>query len=208
MQITKEQIKIIHTLKSSLKLDDRAYRAILEGFRVVSSRDMDYRAADELIVLLKGRAMASGAWKPAQRHSEVGSRDGMASPAQMRKIEAMWMHVSNRPTTDEKRKALHHFLDRRFQVSRLEWLPQHYVGRVIRVLEIMVQQQRSKGVQDGQQDNRLPGGGDAGVRQEGPGDSDHLLGPDGQTDNGELHECHPGRGDHTDPERLNADSSL
>jgi len=195
MQITKEQIKIIHTLKSALRLDDETYRAVLGAFRVTTSKDLAYLAAEELIVLLKGRAIGEEVWRPAQkRWSDVGPRDGMASPAQLRKIEAMWMYVSNRPTDKEKRASLHRFLENRFRISRLEWLPQHYVGRVIRVLEIMIQQERNKAnVPDIQQAD-----GPAGAGRGGPsklGDSGRLLGPGEQPAHGEPCECNAAGGD-------------
>lgn len=86
VMITKNQIKLVHTLKGALHLDDSAYREILDKwFHVRSSKDLTSAQAEELISELKKHAVSIGAWEsqPDQRKKfdEWESRTGgMATP--------------------------------------------------------------------------------------------------------------------------------
>lgn len=59
----KNQIKIIHTLKGALGLDDDTYRATLAGYGVQSSKDLKPAQAEALIRDLEAKAVAAGVWK-------------------------------------------------------------------------------------------------------------------------------------------------
>ena len=47
--ISPRQIKIIHTIKTKLGIDDAAYRTLLRGYAVMTSKDLTWREAEELI---------------------------------------------------------------------------------------------------------------------------------------------------------------
>lgn len=148
--ITPAQIRIIHTIKQKLGLSDEDYLSMLAAWKATSSKDMSKQHAKEFIDILTQRGQESGVWfqstgfnrrAKAPRFEHLGKRPGMATPAQLRKIEAIWMNVSRQETVKEKRMALNHFLSNRFEVSLIEWVPFEKVGKIIRTLEAMKQQE-------------------------------------------------------------------
>ncbi|MCL2689043.1 MAG: regulatory protein GemA [Chitinispirillia bacterium] len=147
---SRPQISMIHTLKSKIGLSDDDYRAMLEGFGVESSKDLTSLEAKEFIEALIKLAGQKGVVLtfPAIRCSrgftksangKSASSNGIASYAQQAKIKHLWSAVSRAPEPDQPR-ALNSFLEKRFQISRLEWLPRERVGKVIRTLETMIKQ--------------------------------------------------------------------
>lgn len=71
------------------------------------------------------------------KFSDLAGREGMASPAQLRKIEAMWMDVSKMPNYTAKQKALKGFLKRITGVEELRFLEDWQVQKVLRSIESM-----------------------------------------------------------------------
>jgi hypothetical protein len=141
MKASGQQIKIIHTLKSRLKLDESDYRALLSSYGVESSKELSYLLAKELVSKLQTRAEAAQVSTPKEkRFDKMGERPGMATPAQLRKIEVCWMEVSRAPTDDAKRKALVVFLRNHFEVSALEWISSDMASKVIRTIQAMKKQ--------------------------------------------------------------------
>ncbi len=63
MKIQPWQIKMIHTLKGALQLDDDTYRAILSGYKVTSSKELTAFTAGKLTEDLTAKATAAGVWK-------------------------------------------------------------------------------------------------------------------------------------------------
>ncbi len=61
------QIKLIHTLKGALSLDNDTYRAILAGYGVASSKDLSLSKAGLLLKDLEEKAIAAGVWKNKQK---------------------------------------------------------------------------------------------------------------------------------------------
>lgn len=145
MSTTKALCRKLHTLKGKLGMSEDDYRAMLAEYGVDTSKDLAYVEYRELVGRLENTAVAAGVWErleyrkaePQKRFEDLGRRPGMASPAQLRKIEAMWAAVSRADTTTARRKALDHFLSNRFGVDRVEWLPFETVPKVIRALSAM-----------------------------------------------------------------------
>lgn len=150
MNATKAQVRVIHILKSALRMDEDCYRAALAGYGVSTSKDLPLNRAVHLIERLQMQAVSAGVWKYRPeatrpgRFGDLQGRQGMASAAQLRKVEALWVYVSRQPTIEAKRDALHIWLEHRFHVARLEWLPEWMVGKVIKALESMVSQKEAK----------------------------------------------------------------
>lgn len=71
------------------------------------------------------------------RYEDLGFRDGMATPRQLRRIEAMWMGVSIAPDRASREKALKGFLKRLTGVEDLRFLESWMVQKVINALEHM-----------------------------------------------------------------------
>lgn len=89
------QIKLIHTLKGALILDDDTYRATLAQYGVASSTKLTPLKAGQLIKDLEAKAIHAGVWKnkqkkpgkPWQRPKNIESHGSRAE--QLKKIEAL-----------------------------------------------------------------------------------------------------------------------
>lgn len=92
---TAKQIKIIHTVKGALGLDDDAYRDMLAGYGVKSSKDLSHFKAAQFLADLERKAVAAGVWKVRGAPRGKGKRphnieQGRNSRArQLEKIEAL-----------------------------------------------------------------------------------------------------------------------
>jgi len=146
---TKDQLKLIHALKRALRLDDGEYRGLLGSYGVESSKDLGSPDAAKLIDWMQQQAVAAGVWKnhggkPKEKpYEHLKGRLGMASPAQLRMIEALWKVVSVCVDPDSRKKALRNFLSR-FGVSAPEFLPVNKVPAVINALQAMERQKLAK----------------------------------------------------------------
>lgn len=145
MSTTKALSRKLHTLLGKLGISDDDYRAMLAEYHVTTSKDLAYVDYRELVNNLEDMAVSAGVWQRREytegaskkRFDDLGRRTGMASPPQLRKIEAMWAKVSRAQTARDKRTALNHFLAGRFGVERIEWLPFETVPKVIRAIAAM-----------------------------------------------------------------------
>jgi phage-related protein len=139
-------IRLIHTLKSKLALSDDDYRAMLSSYNKTSSTSLSDSQAKELTQTLTTMAVKRGVWKkPAGRSykrkwDELGDRPGMASPAQLRKLEVMWSKVSRQPDAESRSEALVKFVMKITGVSQLDWMEPVHVRKVIRAIEAMQRQ--------------------------------------------------------------------
>jgi len=148
-RISPKQIKMIHTLKSVLAMEDDSYRDMLGAYGVETSIDLSYLDAHDIISRLTRHAEATGKWRtPDKRHNDLAGRPDMASPKQLRLIAALWGAVSRAPV-DMRDKALDAFLTNRFKIASIRWVRSRDVGKIVATLKNMALQQQ-KGVSDGQ----------------------------------------------------------
>jgi len=162
---SRPQIAMIHTLKSKLGMDDDSYRAMLSGFGVESSKDLSTANAkvfiESLMKQIKGGAMSlPKVSKPSVRDNSAlaenilngktryAASNEVATYAQQEKIRRLWDTVSRAPE-QERASALNNFLEKRFQISHISWLPRERVGKVIHTLKAM-QKQSNREEQDEQ----------------------------------------------------------
>lgn len=131
----------IHIAKKELGLEDDLYRDILyRKFRVGSSKSLSDSQALVLIHHFKGLgwspyAKASGDKVPPKKYDDLGKRDvDMASPAQLRKIEAMWHDIYR---GNDETKHLRQFLFNHFKVSDIRFLERKTAHDVIEALKSM-----------------------------------------------------------------------
>jgi hypothetical protein len=148
---TRPQIAMIHTLKSKLGIDDDNYRAMLSGFGVESSKDLSTADAkafiESLIAQIKGGGKVhirqvgttASADQVLNGKARYAASNEVATYAQQAKIRHLWDTVSRVPESDRAR-ALNNFLEKRFQISHLSWLPRERVGKVIHTLVAMQKQ--------------------------------------------------------------------
>ncbi len=140
--ITNRQKKKIHTIVHALGMPDEDYRNLLnKWFGVETCLKLNYSQAEVSIQRLEYIAAKMGKWEHWEdnrtKYNELGRRPGMASPAQLRMIEAMWAGVSYQKTSGEKGRALDRFIFNYFQISSLRFLESRHVKKIIRVLEEM-----------------------------------------------------------------------
>jgi hypothetical protein len=162
--ITPKQIKKIHALKNRLGWSDEQYREYLmsegDGF-AMSCKDLSETEADRLIKKMELAAAAKGVWKirggdspdsttpngvrksgtVPLKYDELGERPGMATPKQIRKIEAMWRDVSYYRNQEARERALRYFLKHIAGVDRLEFLEARQVSKVLKAIEKMKERQ-------------------------------------------------------------------
>lgn len=145
--ITPHQIKTIHTIKTAAGISDDEYRDMLGAFGVSTSKDMTGAQAIELISKLECIGIAAGTWKPRKkekRFDKLGFRPGMATPAQLRHLEGLWVSVSRQPTLHEKQASFNVFLNNRFQIGRIEWINEDMVAKIKHTLLSMRKNDVSK----------------------------------------------------------------
>lgn len=149
-RITDWQKKRIHVLASKLGLvsgvEDGPYRDMLEARAGVrSSLNLTYTKARDLIEGLEREATDLGVWKQHRwtaesgrlKYEDLGHRPGMASPAQLRMIEAIWKEVSYQATDEEKERAFRRFLNSHYHVVAIEWIEDWQAKKIIRTLNAM-----------------------------------------------------------------------
>ncbi|HOE18895.1 MAG TPA: regulatory protein GemA [Syntrophorhabdaceae bacterium] len=142
MDISKDQIRRIHTIIHALEMPDCDYRAFLDKwFGVTTCKKLTYREADVVIKRLEYIATKMGRWQPRegnkQKYDELGNRPGMAKPKQLRMIEAMWCDVSYQPDHEAKIKALNRFIFGFFRISHIRFLEDWQAKKIIRALQEM-----------------------------------------------------------------------
>lgn len=154
--ITAAQVKRIHTIVSSLRINDENYRAALEGrFNVTTCKALTLMQAKSFIAELEQVALqvdrerrqtqrdeaerTEEAAHP-KRFSDLGNRPGMATPPQLRKIEGMWQDVSIIPDADARNRALRRFVQRIAGVADLRFLDREGTSKVINALNAMEKQ--------------------------------------------------------------------
>jgi len=129
----------IHIAKKDLGLDGTQYEDVL---RANSGKESAALLTDAEAAAVLDHFEQLG-WKPRRRRKKkqgmalrfegLAGRPGMASPAQLRKIEATWM---THPGVLEKNEAaLRRFLINRFHVSGLRFIEDHQVGKILRAIE-------------------------------------------------------------------------
>jgi len=137
--VTDSQVKMIHTLKAILGVNDRDYRALLgEMFGVDTSKALVFEQAQYIIDVLKASAIRRGLWtEKKERFNRFQNRPGMATPAQLRMIEAIWSEVYPKPDQKAGEAALRSYLFRFFGVSDIRFLNSETVVKVLYALKQM-----------------------------------------------------------------------
>ena len=85
--ITKDQIKVIHTLKSKLKLSDDHYEALLSKYEVASSKELTKQQASFLIVELLEM-------NRKQKIKNARSESSKCTKSQLDLIADLWVKLS------------------------------------------------------------------------------------------------------------------
>lgn len=146
-KITKEQTRKIHTLVSALSLPDEIYRKGLNDlFCVDTSKVLTARQAAYLIDVLEMEGVMNGVWSRREyrdKYNELGRRPDMATPAQLRKIEATWNGLYPESDPEIHQRNIRTFLFRFFKVSDLRFLDQETANKVLYALRKMTQRKEA-----------------------------------------------------------------
>jgi len=135
---TSIQIKKIHAFKSLLKLGDMEYLNRLRPYRVFTSKDLTETQANVLIYHLQEEAIAAGVYVRRQAaYQNLYGRPGMASPKQLRMIEAMWADVSRAGTYAARANALKQFLHRFGVYGGLKAVTIYQARKIVTALQTM-----------------------------------------------------------------------
>jgi hypothetical protein len=121
-----------------------------EGFEV-SSLDLSYSEARDFIKEMEAEAVTRGVWKKNSgrpigsplRYDNLGKRPGMASPPQLRMIEAMWKAVSYTHDPEKRAAALRKFIFRLCSKSAMEFVEQRDVSKLVNAMKSMAMQKRT-----------------------------------------------------------------
>lgn len=140
MKANAQQIKIIHSLKNKLHLDEETYRGVLESYSVQSSKELDLSDACKLIQQWAKLGEQLGVWNNRQknRFKHLKNRSPhMATVKQLRMIQAMWRDVSRMPNATAREVALNAFIKRIVGISNIEWLEKLDIPKIIKAIQTM-----------------------------------------------------------------------
>jgi hypothetical protein len=117
---SRSQLARVHIAKRDLKLSDTMYRDFLNlCFGKRSAKNLSPHEVDELILHFKGLGWGNGS----------PSRPLLASPAQLCKIEAMWMQGPG--VRVKSLSALKHFLQHHFHISSISEIKASQVAPIL-----------------------------------------------------------------------------
>ena len=138
--VTTRQIRRIHALKNRLSLSEEEYRNWLSEYGVRSSKELSFEEAERLIEDMEGLAIIEGVWERLdgkRKYEDLGNREGMATPKQLRMIEALWRDVSRARSVKERERTLRSFLRNRFGIEDLRWVESWQVKKIVEALRAM-----------------------------------------------------------------------
>lgn len=132
------QIKKIHIAQKELGIKDDHYRTILSSFNnqvgtpAKSCKELNYEQAEILLKTFKRMGWKEKRNGQIPKYEEYYNREfKFASPAQMRKIEGLWMKCSTRKTVD----AMNRFINRITGKSHITFLLKKDVSTIIKAIE-------------------------------------------------------------------------
>lgn len=130
MALSRKKITLIHVARNKLGMNEQEYRDVLyQTAAVTSAADLDEWGFEAVM----DRFWYLG-FDSDFRARTWGPRAGMASPAQVELIRALWREYTDGEGDD---RSLGKWLDRTFKVSALRFLPRGKAGKVITALKAM-----------------------------------------------------------------------
>ena len=136
MALTSKQLGAIHVARRQLGLSDDVYRAILfEIASATSATELDSHGFEAVIA-----HFVRLGWRPRMRSPFYGFRVGMASPAQLTLIRALWGEYTARKGTERE---LGKWLDRTYGVSSPRFITAELAPKAITALKAMAKRPRA-----------------------------------------------------------------
>ena len=139
---TPKQRQRLGFFRKLLNLSEELYREILEQFGVKTSKELTSQQIEELTSRLCKNAQAQGLYKPKPsfikyKYNNLGEREGMATPAQLRKIDIMWRNVSRQKNDEDRESALQVMIKKITGKDHIKFLTPVDVRKVIKTFENM-----------------------------------------------------------------------
>lgn len=133
---TAAQIKKIHALKGSLKMEDDVYRQLLAGFGAKTSTKLSIPKAEELIKDLEAKALAAGVWEKRKPARKAKTTRKLADSDQARMIRYVWLQLHEAgKVKDPSEQALASYVKRMTGVAALQWLDVEQGSKVIEAMK-------------------------------------------------------------------------
>jgi hypothetical protein len=153
--ISPRQIKIIHTLVSTLGMDRESYVVLLQqvadDVKVTSSKQLTWRQAESLVDELQAKKGGSPSPAPpvrAKPFADMDGRPGMASGAQLRMVAAMWGEVSRAENAADRAKALDRFIKKIAGVESIRFVKSFQVEKLVKALDKMKESKEAGDVEN------------------------------------------------------------
>jgi len=129
-----QDFKTIHGLARLLGLNDEAYRDMLnDRYHVRSSKELNPQQRFQLIKELREKVHGN-----VQKFNDLMERKKhLATPRQLRAIEAMWAQVSRASTAKDRSKALNAFCKRLTGVEVITWICKDDAKIIIKAIQAM-----------------------------------------------------------------------
>ena len=129
-------LALVHIAKAELGLDDATYRAMLRRItRRTSAAKCTNRQLEQVLDHLRRLGWQAGKPRPARKYDDLGERPGMATPRELRYIEALWAELT--PEQDEtiRARTLRAFLRSQYRVEDITWLTEGQAHAAIEALK-------------------------------------------------------------------------
>jgi len=134
--ISKQRKALIHVAKSQLRMADEDYRALLlRVAHVRSSADLEEPGFEAVMAEFERLG-----FRNVSSRMQIARREGMATPAQIGKVLALWKRYSGQDDDLQMGR----WLEKHFHVSHPRFLDARRAGKTIAVLEKMAEWARSK----------------------------------------------------------------
>jgi len=139
---TAKQRQNLGYFRRLLAIEDDLYQDILSEYGVKSSKDLSMEQIKELILRFRRNAEIAGLYNTKsniykQKYNDLAERKGMATPAQLRKIEAMWQGVSRLKNEQDRQKALQTMIKKITGKDNIRFLTAIDVRKIIKTFENM-----------------------------------------------------------------------
>ena len=129
MPISKQQKAVIHVAKSQLHMADEDYRALLlRAAHVQTSTDLDEPGFEAVMAEFERLG-----FRLVKSRVQPGRREGMATPAQVGKIFALWKDFSGKKDD----LSMGRWLEKQCHVSHVRFLDDRRASKAIVALEKM-----------------------------------------------------------------------
>lgn len=136
MAISNDKKAVIHVAKAQLRMADEDYRALLmRAAGVHSSAELDETGFTAVLAELERLGFRS-----TKGRAQQARREGMATPAQVGKIRALWEAYTGK----DNELRLGRWLEKHFHVSHVRFLESWRAGKAIAILKKMSEHPNAK----------------------------------------------------------------